>query len=90
MRTFGEMMPYIDDVSCYEVAEKSLHAYEAAKAFGDFQVSLSDMPGDPLYLTIPDFHNTSLRFFDYEKSKRYNFAYEKLLVENWRKDNFWS
>ena len=44
-------MPYIDDVSCYEVAEKSLHAYEAAKAFGDFQVSLSDIPGD-LYLTI--------------------------------------
>ena len=61
---FWRMMPYIDDVSCYEVAEKSLHAYEAAKAFGDFQVSLSDMPGDPLYLTIPDFHNTSLRFFD--------------------------
>ena len=70
---FWRMMPYIDGVSCYEVAEKPIHAYEAAKAFGDFQVSLSDLPGDPLNLTIPDFHNTSLRLFDYEKSKSYNF-----------------
>ena len=71
--SFWRMMPYIEGVCCYEVAESHLHAYEAAKAFGDFQVSLSDLPGELLNLTIPDFHNTLKRFYEYEKSKSYNF-----------------
>ena len=70
---FWRMMPFIEGVHCYEVAQKPLHAYEAAKAFGDFQVCLSDLPGKPLNLTIPDFHNTAKCFLEYEKAKQVNF-----------------
>ena len=70
---FWRMMPFIEGVHCYEVAQKPIHAYEAAKAFGDFQVCLSDLPGKPLNLTIPDFHNTAKCFLEYEKAKQVSF-----------------
>lgn len=34
----------------------------AARAFGEFALALSDLPGDPLHETIPHFHDTELRF----------------------------
>lgn len=34
----------------------------AGKAFGEFQMLLSDFDPDQLYLTIPDFHNTKQRY----------------------------
>jgi len=37
-------------------------AREAARAFGDFQAQLSDLPGPRLHETIPNFHNTRSRF----------------------------
>ena len=69
---FWRMMPFIEGVHCYEVAQKPSHAYEAAKTFGNFQVCLSDLPGKPLNLTIPDFHDTNKCFLEYEKAKRLN------------------
>ena len=62
---FWRMMPYIEGVQCYNLPEKSSHAYEAGKAFGQFQLDLCDLPGDPLFETIPNFHNTSNRFKEY-------------------------
>jgi len=37
-------------------------AREAARAFGNFQAQLSDLPGPRLHETIPNFHNTRSRF----------------------------
>ncbi|KXU35456.1 hypothetical protein AXK11_06345 [Cephaloticoccus primus] len=37
-------------------------AREAARAFGDFQAQLAELPGPRLHETIPHFHNTRLRF----------------------------
>lgn len=37
-------------------------AYEAARMFGWFQRMLIDLPGEPLYETIPDFHTTPKRY----------------------------
>ena len=34
----------------------------AGKAFGEFQMLLSDFDPDQLYITIPDFHNTQQRY----------------------------
>lgn len=62
---FWRMMPYIEGVQCYNLPEKSSHAYEAGKAFGQFQLDLCDLPGEPLFETIPNFHNTSNRFKEY-------------------------
>jgi len=37
-------------------------AREAARAFGNFQAQLSDLPGPRLHETIPNFHHTRSRF----------------------------
>ncbi len=41
------------------VTEES--AYAAGRAFGQFQCDLSDLPGEPLGETIPNFHNIEFR-----------------------------
>jgi aminoglycoside phosphotransferase (APT) family kinase protein len=39
-----------------------MQAREAARAFGEFQAQLSDLPGSRLHETIPNFHHTRSRF----------------------------
>ena len=53
---------FIDNASTFEVAEYLDHVYNAARAFGKFQNLLSDYPSEQLVETIPDFHNTRVRF----------------------------
>lgn len=53
---------FIDNASTFEVAENLDHVYNAARAFGKFQNLLSDYPSGKLVETIPDFHNTRVRF----------------------------
>jgi Ser/Thr protein kinase RdoA (MazF antagonist) len=45
-----------------------VQAFQAAKAFGEFQKHLVDLPGKRLCETIPDFHNTPKRFEAFEKA----------------------
>jgi Ser/Thr protein kinase RdoA (MazF antagonist) len=45
----------------YEKADTPAKAHEAGKAIGRFQVMLSDLPGRPLYETIPFFHHIGKR-----------------------------
>ena len=47
-------------ISC-DVVETTEQAFEAAKAFGEFQGQLADLPGR-LQDTIPNFHHTRSRF----------------------------
>lgn len=53
---------YIDYARTFDVVKEPIHAYKAAKAFGEFQQLLSDFPGSNLYETIPNFHNGQWRF----------------------------
>jgi hypothetical protein len=53
---------YIDGASLYQDAPNLSVLYSAAKSFGEFQVLLSDLPGERLHETIPDFHHTRKRF----------------------------
>jgi hypothetical protein len=53
---------FIEGARTYDVIEHSGQAVQAAKAFGAFQKSLADLPGGRLVETIPNFHNTPLRF----------------------------
>ena len=59
---YWRVTKFVDGGRSYEVPENIQQAYEAAKAFGEFQSKLADLPGDPLIDTIPDFHNTRMRF----------------------------
>ena len=59
---YWRVTKFVDGGRSYEVPENVKQAYEAAKAFGEFQSKLTDLPGEPLIDTIPDFHNTRMRF----------------------------
>lgn len=58
----------IENARTYDVLESKNQAFQAAKAFADFQKMLTDIPGARLHETIPDFHNTPKRFEAFEKA----------------------
>lgn len=59
---FWRMYIFVNRAQTYDVIEKPIHAYKAAKAFGEFQKLLSDFPGETLHETIPNFHNGQTRY----------------------------
>lgn len=59
---------FIEGASSHDIVETEQQAYEAAKAFGDFQRHLVSIPGARLIETIPDFHNTPKRYAQLEKA----------------------
>ncbi len=65
---------------------------QAGEAFGEFQELLSDYTATSLNVTIPDFHNTKKRYFDFENSiednrfKRKNSIVKELEFIKSRKD----
>ncbi|MGL1890067.1 MAG: aminoglycoside phosphotransferase family protein [Spirochaetaceae bacterium] len=58
---------FIEDALGYDIIETEIQAFEAARAFGSYQSLLSDLPGQRLFETIPDFHNTPKRFEHFKK-----------------------
>ncbi len=59
---------FVEGVRTFEAVESAAQAYEAGKAFGDFQSLLVDLPGKRLAETIPNFHNTRKRFEALQKA----------------------
>jgi hypothetical protein len=53
---------FIERVRTFEAVDNAEQAFEAGKAFGEFQSLLVDLPGKRLHDTIPFFHNTRRRF----------------------------
>jgi Ser/Thr protein kinase RdoA (MazF antagonist) len=53
---------FIDRATTYNSVGSSDQAFQAAKAFGEFQRMLADLPAPRLHDTIPDFHHTPRRF----------------------------
>ena len=53
---------YIEGAEAHDHVNSTALAEEAARAFGTFQKLVSDMSGDRLADTIPDFHNTRSRY----------------------------
>jgi aminoglycoside phosphotransferase (APT) family kinase protein len=56
------MYNFIENAVTYDALQSEALAREAARMFGWFQHRLIDLPGPPLYETIPGFHNTPRRF----------------------------
>ena len=54
---------FIDNATPYNSVIKPRHFLEAGRAFGEFQRRLSTFPAERLNETIPDFHNTTRRFY---------------------------
>ena len=54
--------PFIEGARAYDIIQNTRQAYEAARAFGEFQKLVAGLDGPRLHETIPDFHNTRSRF----------------------------
>lgn len=54
--------PFIERARTYDTISSTEQCVQAAKAFGEFQKLGADLGGDPLFETIPNFHNTKVRF----------------------------
>lgn len=70
---YWRMTIFIKNSKSYEEINPDL-AYRAGMAFGDFQKSLADIPGEPLFETIPDFHNMEARLEAFRESVKANKA----------------
>jgi hypothetical protein len=53
---------FIEQARSYDQIESPRQAYAAARAFGQFQKQLADLPAPRLRDTIPNFHHTRSRF----------------------------
>jgi 6-phosphogluconolactonase/glucosamine-6-phosphate isomerase/deaminase/Ser/Thr protein kinase RdoA (MazF antagonist) len=53
---------FIEGAQTHDIIKHPAMAREAARAFGDFQKLLDDLPGQRLHETIPFFHHTRRRF----------------------------
>jgi hypothetical protein len=53
---------FVEEARSYDILETPAQAFQAAKAFGNFQRDLMDYAGPRLFETIPRFHDTRNRF----------------------------
>ena len=65
---FWRVFPFIANTRTVDVVESPAQAFAAARAFGQFQKLLADLPAPRLHETIPDFHHTLKRFAALEKA----------------------
>ena len=59
---------FIEKARTFDAVESAEQAFKAARAFGQFQKLLADLPAPRLHDTIPDFHHTPKRFAALEKA----------------------
>ena len=64
---YWRLMYFISDSKSYDTINPEL-AYRAGLAFGDFQKMLADLPGEPLFETIPNFHNMEFRLEEFQEA----------------------
>jgi aminoglycoside phosphotransferase (APT) family kinase protein len=65
---YWRMYRFIEKARSYDAVESAEQAFQAAKAFGEFQRLLIDLPAPRLHVTIPDFHHTPKRFAALERA----------------------
>ena len=62
------LFPFVTDSVTYSALLNPQLAYEAAVQFGRFANNLSHFPSERLHIPLPDFHNLSLRYSQFENS----------------------
>ena len=79
---YYRMLLFIEDTVCYDICQGPEDFYKCAKAFGNFQFMLKDFPADKLTETIPNFHNTPVRFQTFLKAVEENKSGRAHLVQD--------
>ena len=59
---FWRCSRFIDESETYNQTDNPIVIEETGKAFGDFQLRLADFTVKKLFITIPHFHNTIMRY----------------------------
>lgn len=59
---YFRLAPFIKNSHTIATVAKPGQAFEAARKFGEFTNLLSDFPVEKLQITLPDFHNLTLRY----------------------------
>jgi thiamine kinase-like enzyme len=65
---FFRLFPFIKNSHTTDVVNSPFQAYEAARQFGRFTNLLLGFPVEKLKFTIPDFHNLTLRYSQFESA----------------------
>jgi Ser/Thr protein kinase RdoA (MazF antagonist) len=63
---YFRLLPYVHNSHTISVVESPQQAFEAAYQFGKFSQLLSTFDAAALHLTIPNFHNLTLRYEQFE------------------------
>ncbi len=72
---------FIENAGSYDAVSSPEQAFQAAKAFGQFQQMLANLPAPRLLDTIPDFHNTPRRFAALERAIEADVAHRAALAK---------
>ncbi len=67
---YYRMYPFVKNSHTIDVAENAHQTFEAAKKFGELTKLLANFPAQELKITLPDFHNLSLRYKDFLQAKQ--------------------
>jgi Ser/Thr protein kinase RdoA (MazF antagonist) len=65
---YFRLFPFVKDSCTYDIAQSPQQAFEAARQFGLFTQMLKDFPVEDLKITLPNFHNLSYRYSEFENS----------------------
>jgi len=68
---YFRLFPFVKDSYTYDIAQFPQQAFEAARQFGLFTRMLKDFPVENLKTTLPDFHNLTHRYNQFENAVRY-------------------
>ncbi|MEO6454359.1 MAG: aminoglycoside phosphotransferase family protein [Ginsengibacter sp.] len=63
---YFRLIPFVENSHTIDVVQDTQMAYEAASQFGKFTKLLSGFNASQLKITLPDFHNLSFRFKQFE------------------------
>ena len=77
---YWRMMLFIQGSHSYNQLSSPKLAYDAGLAFGEFDAMLADLPGEPLFDTIKDFHNMEFRLQQFKEAIQSNIANRKDIV----------
>ncbi len=65
---YYRLTDYVANSKTIDTVARPQQAFEAARQFGKFTKLLSGFPAEKLKITLPDFHNLSLRYTQFEEA----------------------
>lgn len=78
---YWRMFEFIEDATSFDQVDSKEAFYESAVLFGSFQSLLSNFDASKLYETIPDFHNTPVRYGTFLKAVKEDVCGRAALVQ---------